>query len=155
LLLFYKDLPEGNNIASREMMQEFYHYECASPFAGLYQLAARGGPSAAVQTSFSRLPIAIKNALYGKVWEEAGGPIGDPQWGEHHTFDDMLRFQRALKKHVTESFERLSPDQKNGVYGHVYHLAQRQGVPVDPNVHNWGEVHAFDNILRLIDAMLQ
>jgi Leucine-rich repeat (LRR) protein len=157
-LIFFKNLErrglKPNNLGDLGTMRDFFNYTCISSLAVLYQLAAGDRPLEDVQTAFSRLPPATKEALFGKVWEEAGSPrTDDPNWGEHHTFDDMPCFQRALKRYVSESFERLGPDQRNGVYGHVYHLAQSQRVPIDPNVHNWREVHAFDNILRLIDAM--
>jgi hypothetical protein len=69
----------------------------------------------------------------------------------------MQRFYGALKRYVRESFEGLDETQKNGVYGRVYELARTQRGAQVQNfaISNWGEVHAFDNILRLIDAMLQ
>jgi hypothetical protein len=41
------------------------------------------------------------------------------------------------------------------VYGRVYGLAltQRGAEVQNFAILNWGEVHAFDNILRLIDAL--
>ena len=135
-------------------MRAFFNYTCQSPFAQLYQLAAGGGSPEAVRESFSGLPDNIKNAIYGTVWVEAGRPnTSDPQWGEHHTFDAMPIFYGALKRYVRESFGGLSSDQKNAVYGHVSHLARGEGSDV-VSVPGWGRRHAFDNILRLIDAMM-
>jgi Leucine-rich repeat (LRR) protein len=154
LLVSYNDIPIANNREFSRVMDEFFNYTCISPLAVLYQLAAKNAPLGVVQASFSRLPMTIKTALYEKVREEAGRPIGDPEWSEHRVFEDMLCFQRVLKRYVRESFEALRPDQKTVVYGHVSHLAENLGVPVDPNVPNWGEEHAFDNVPRLIDAMM-
>jgi hypothetical protein len=125
LLVFHNDPPVRNNIECLGVMHAFFNYECTSDFARLYQLAAGNAPVDVVQAAFSRLPVTVKNALYGKVWVEAGGPMtGDAQWGEHHTFEDMPRFQRALKRDVCERLGALSPDQ-----------------------------NAQDHILRLIDTL--
>jgi Leucine-rich repeat (LRR) protein len=153
LMIFYTDLPRGNNRECLGMMQDFFNYTCVSQFATFYKLAAGNGPSGAVQASFSMLPAPIKNALYREIRVQAGRSVDDSEWSELHTFKDMPRFQQALKKHVKESFWHLSLDQQDGVYGHVYRLAQREDV-VDRHVSNWGKVHAFDNILRFIDAMM-
>lgn len=155
LLFFYHDLPVENNLSCLGAMQEFYHYRCKSAFAGFYRLAAATGSPEDVREAFDRLDSSLKNAIYGMVWVEAGCPnTGDPQWGEHHAFDDMQIFYGALKRHVKESFEALSQEEKNAVYYHVYHLAKSEGLDVD-SVPAWGEIHALDNILRLIDAMAE
>lgn len=157
-MIAYDDLPPPpqNHIAFRETTREFFSYGCRSPFAQLYQLAARGASAETVRESFAALPNVIKNAIYGKIWLEAGCPdADDPKWGEHHAFDDMQVFYGALRRDVRDRFEALSPGQKNTVYDHVYHLARESGTEaVDFDAYNWGELHAKDNILRLIDAMM-
>lgn len=156
LLISWNPLPLfQTGAAFQEEMRAFFNYPCRSPFARFYQLAAGGSSTETLREAFSGLPIFIKNGIFGMVWEEAGRPEGDSQWGEHHAFDDMQIFKRVLNKCVKETFTWLSTAEKNAVYGHVYHLARSENGAdnLDFNVYNWGEIHAFDNILRLIDAM--
>jgi hypothetical protein len=154
LLVSYEDPPmDMNSRAFRTMVDGFFNYRCRSPFAELYQLAAKNAPLEVVQASFSRLPVAIKTVLDERVRKEAGRPASDSEWDEQRTFEDMSRFQRVLKKYVRDSFE--ASRQKAEVYQHVFDLAEEQGVYLDSDVSNWKEVHVFGNIPRLIDAMMR
>jgi hypothetical protein len=156
ILLSYTGLPYGDNIDFLNVMHAFFNNGCESPFARVYRLAAGGATPEAVREAFLQLPDAIKNTVFGKVWVEADcPPTDDPRWGETHAFEDISRFYGALKRYVKEGFEALSDGQKNTVYGHVYNLARNaQGSEaIDFSDPEWGRTHAFDNILRLIDAM--
>jgi hypothetical protein len=147
---------EEHRISFLRTMDAFFGYACQSPFARFYQLVAEGGPLEAVKQSFSELPDTLKNSIYGNIWLVADRPdYDDPQWGNHHAFDSMRVFKLALKWVVRDRFEALTAKQKNAVYDHVCHLArsERGAETVDFNVPEWGELHAQDNILRLIDAM--
>jgi hypothetical protein len=137
----------------RRLIREFFNYACFSPLATLYKLAAGNAPLDAVREAFSKLPVAIQHPLYENVWREADCPGSHSGWSEHHIFTDMPRFHRALKKCITRSFDALRPEEKTVVYERVFQLAERQGVLVEYDDPDWGKTHAFDNILRLIDAM--
>jgi hypothetical protein len=148
----------GNNIAFRETMHTFFTYSCESSLAQVFQLVAGNPTLEAVSGAFSQLPDSIKHAIWGCVWEEADGHRSrDPHWGEHHAFDNMPIFCRALKRYVRNSFAALNKDQKNAVYGHVYNLARSE--PGAENINfgspRWGEEHALEHLLRLIDAMIR
>jgi hypothetical protein len=133
-------------------MRKFYNYRCESPFAEFYQLAACAAPVEVLRESFSRLPDGVRSALCLKVYDESGNTDSlDPQSGEYHAFDDLHIFNKALKRVVWERFNRLPPEQKKVVYREVHPLAQ--GENEDFSDPKWGEIRAFDNILRLIDAM--
>jgi hypothetical protein len=163
LMISLNNLPEGLypedcNLEALGTMRTFYGYASESPLAQLYQLIAGNASLENVQSAFSQLPDCLKNALFGCVWVEAGSPnVGDPQWAEHHAFDDMQILGRALKRYVRESFEALSVDQRNAVYHHVYDLARREPGAENVNFDSpaWGEEHAGEHILRLIDAMMR
>jgi len=59
-------------------------------------------------------------------------------------------FERfSVRKAAFDRFESLAPDQKNGVYYHVWDLAGRPETD-DPQ---WGERHAFEHALRFTDAL--
>jgi Leucine-rich repeat (LRR) protein len=149
LLFSYKEI----GIESRLIIDEFFNYICMSQFAVLYQLAAGNAPVHALEASFSKLPMTIQDALYKRVLEERESSWKVLEWDELYLFKDIPHFCSTLKKFVTENFEALSQEQKTVVYGHVFYLAKNQGVAVDRNDPRWGEDHAFDNVLRLIDAM--
>jgi hypothetical protein len=134
LMIFYEDPPwVMNNMELLGVIEQFLNYTCTSPFAKLYQLAAKNAPLEAVQAAFSRLPVGIKIALYREVWNRIDDPAGAPEeWGKHLTFENMPRFQKALKEYVRKTFKPLSNAQRAMVY--------------DPA--------PFGNVLRLIDAMM-
>jgi Leucine-rich repeat (LRR) protein len=156
-------LPQ-NRLAIRETIRTFFNYAPESPLAQLYQLSARSPLTAgtttpvAVQRAFAQLPQLMRNAIFGCIWEEAGRPnTRDPQWGEHHVFDDMQIFCRALKRYVRATFENLEDSQRHNIYGQVYALALTEppgtaGAP-NFNVPNWSERRVRQHILLLIDLM--
>jgi hypothetical protein len=145
------------NLALRETMRGFYGYTCRSSLARVYQMAAGNASLDVVRSAFGELPDSIKNAIFEKVRVEAGRPQGDSQWSRIHAFDDRGVFGGALKRYVRESFEGLSQEQKNAVYSHVSTLARSQpgAEAIDFSDPRWGENHALDNLVRLIDAMSQ
>lgn len=133
------------------MMREFFTYQCQSPFAQFYQDVAKGVSPDALRLSFSGLPDTIKNAIYWTVWDEAGRPTGDFQWGEHHAFDDLRRFYGVLKRYVRDCFKGLPDHQKENVYSAVHALAasKTRGVNLLPNMndyHRMGPGLSMDNV---------
>lgn len=150
--LSYNGLP---TVSAFNRIHEFFNYRCSTPLSGFYQLAALSNSVEAVKEAFSQLGTPLKNALFGRVWVVAGCPnTCDWQWGEHHTFDQMPVFYGALRSYVMDTFERLSPEEKNNVYYHVYRLAKSEGIDKMDSHPKWGEIHAMGNILRLIEAMV-
>lgn len=154
-----------NNIGFREQLHTFFDYQCFSPFARFYQLAAGSTTTKTVRESFDTLHIIIKNALFMGACIEAGfcAPH-DHRWGEIHLFDSMQIFGGALKNFVKETFDRLSTSRKEAVYEYVLQLAQNEDramgfmVPavmdsIDPQWKKRKKVYAHENILRLIDAI--
>jgi hypothetical protein len=158
-------LIEENNIEFLSMKRTFYSYAGESSLAQFYQLVgSQPTPSDVqrvpenMQSAFSQLPEAMRNAIFGCVWVEAGSPqTGDSQWGGTHAFDDMRIFCRALHRYVRDLYNSLNVGQRNAVFGHVYDLARREPGAESFNfdIHNWGELNARVHILRLIDAMMR
>jgi Leucine-rich repeat (LRR) protein len=163
-------ISESCNWSSRssflEIARAFFSYTCTSPLAQLCQLVARGTSSHAVQNLFAQLPDTTKNDLFRRIRIEANLPgEEEPQWREHHAFKSMEIFAAALRHHIRVTFNRLTPNEKNAVYTRIYTLAKNQ--LGEQQVHadvqqswahadiprKWGELHAHDNVLRLIDAM--
>jgi hypothetical protein len=74
---------------------------------------------------------------------------------EEHAFDNMQTFSLSLRRSVLQLFIELSDHQQQNVYTHVLVLAQTEEDMQDENFEDpaWGEAHAEDNILRLIDAL--
>jgi Leucine-rich repeat (LRR) protein len=63
-----------NHIPFLGMMRTFYSYACESPLARVYQLVADNHSREDIQNAFIQLPEAMRNALFGWVWVEAGAP---------------------------------------------------------------------------------
>ncbi len=90
LNLFFLSLEQNPNLLS----------PISSPsIAYLYQsILLKRNPSD-LKSIFADLSSADdKNLIYHSVWECAEQPLGDPQWGEHHVFDNMDRFKLAVKQ---------------------------------------------------------
>jgi Leucine-rich repeat (LRR) protein len=129
---------------------EFKEYKCLSSFSNLCQLIVlKNDNHEAIKEAFGNLKKNDQNLIFEMVYKVSGvHSKEDPIWGEHHVFDDMNIFYHAVKKAIAAKFDRLSLKEKNAVYGEIYQLAQPK--TEDPK---WGLHHAFDNILRLVDAM--
>ncbi len=141
-----------------QKMNVFREYICLSEFSKLCKLIMTNDDGA-TKEAFKRLKIQDKNLIFECLYnvyqkqyrtndflEESKK---DPQWGEHHIFEDMEKFCKAVSLAVDTKFTRLSKNQKDAVYGKIYELAGRPKVPDS----QWGERHAFDEVLRLVDAM--
>ncbi|MBS0603672.1 MAG: leucine-rich repeat domain-containing protein, partial [Verrucomicrobia bacterium] len=102
-----------------------------------------------MEQKFAELDQQDKNLICEMVYELSGSESTDPQWREHHVFDDRAVFYYAIRRAISAKFEGLSQNEKNIVYGHIYELSGRPATQ-DPK---WGKRHAFENVLRLVDAM--
>ncbi len=128
----------------------FTAYECQSSLSKFFQaVALETIPSKQIPAAFSALNTKDQHLIFEMVYLEAGITSDDANWGELHVFDDMHRFNKALRRAISIKFDRLSQEDKNKVYGEVYTLA---GKPKMDDA-KWGENNAFDHVLRLIDAM--
>ncbi len=110
---------------------------------------------------FSNMPRLsfeeLDSELQSKIIELANSRVLTPvaassNWTpstDENLFSDISRLSRAVKEATMEKFENLSQTQKNRVYGKIWELAGR------PKTHDpkWGEHHAFDNMLRFVDAL--
>jgi Leucine-rich repeat (LRR) protein len=52
----------------------------------------------AIATKFDRLSLKEKNAVYGEIYQLAQPKTEDPNWGEHHFFDNVLRLIDAMDR---------------------------------------------------------
>ncbi len=145
---------ENNKNLSEEIglikICEFTNYECNSNFSTLVKLnALKAENIEAIKTSFSLLKREDQCLIFEMIYLESGIASEDANWGEHHAFDDMHLFRKALRRAISDKFDRLSQEDKNRVYGEIYLLAGKPGTDDT----QWGENHAFEHVLRLIDAM--
>jgi Leucine-rich repeat (LRR) protein len=151
LLFIYKNHIPSNIPKLIAQCSEFKEYKCLSSFSNLCQLIVlKNDNHEAIKEAFGNLKKNDQNLIFEMVYKVSGvHSKEDPIfWGEHHVFDDMNIFYHAVKQAIVVKFDRLSLKEENAVYGEIYQLAQPK--TEDPI---WGEQHAFDNVLRLIDAM--
>jgi Leucine-rich repeat (LRR) protein len=150
LFIYDKIIHTPNNILELvAQCCEFKEYKCLSSFSNLCQLMVQKSDNhQMIKEAFGNLKKNDQNLIFEMVYKVSGVCSDDPIWGEHHVFDDMNIFYYAVKKAIAAKFDRLSLKKQDAVYGEIYQLAQPK--TEDPI---WGERHAFDNVLRLIDAM--
>ena len=103
----------------------------------------------------SSLSQSDQNLLFEMIWVCAGCPkTDDLQWGEHNCFNFKALgedvFVRAVHQMISEKYNRLAKEQKNGVEGQIYILAGR---PSTKDQEEWGKRNALDIRSRLADAM--
>ncbi len=132
--------------------KEFSDYKCLHSFSSFVQDLALGSKDPeTVKNAFFHLARQDRNLIYEMVYHVSNVQTDNSKWGEEHAFDDMNIFCHAVRKSIPVKFDRLSQAQKNTVYGHIYKLA---GNPVTTDL-CWGESNAFENVLRLCDAIQQ
>jgi Leucine-rich repeat (LRR) protein len=149
LFIYDKNFIPSNISELIAQCSEFKEYKCLSSFSNLCQLIVlKNDNHEVIKGAFGNLKKNDQNLIFEMVYKVSGVCSDDPIWGEHHVFDDMNIFYYAVKKAIAAKFDRLSLKEQNAVYGEIYQLAQ-------PNTEDpkWGKRHAFNNVLRLIDAM--
>ncbi len=145
----------------------------ASPLAHLYSTVLDSGVAALgaavrmeTQVLFNALPDAVKAHVYGQIWLLSGSPVGDPQFGQNHVFDNGQLFfgalhnailaladsrlvpqqtaefgNGALRKMISEAITRLPLAQQHELYGLIW---QNAGSPMgEPN---YGRNHILDSL---------
>jgi fido (protein-threonine AMPylation protein) len=101
--------------------------------------------------AFHELPQAIRNRVFGQVYELAGRPATDDLcWGEHHAFQDLSRLQAAIRQVAFNIFRTMPVEQRNTVAGRVY---VNSGSPETSDL-QWGENHANDNVDILFHSLI-
>jgi hypothetical protein len=131
-------------------MKTFREYACRSQFAKLCQMVATE-EDAKIQSAFESLCDRDKNRIYQcirELNEILDGPQMNPLWSKQHKFEDMDRFYHAVAYAIWKKYEQLH--RNDDVFRKIYELANR---PVTSRPIQWGKEHAFDHILRLVDAM--
>jgi Leucine-rich repeat (LRR) protein len=135
------------------LYSKFKEYKCLSSFSNLCQLMAQKSDNhQMIKEAFGNLKKNDQNLIFEMVSKVSGIHSNEDPifWGEHHVFDNMNIFYHAVKKAIVVKFNRLSLKEKNTVYKEIYQLAQPE-----TEDQKWGKHHAFDDDLRLIDAMVR
>ncbi len=132
--------------------QAFMDYPSQSSLANLFQLIIRNEE---VANTFDELDEALKERIIALAANESSQgpsqlpPIASSSSDTAPLFANLPRFARAVRKATYEKFEALSQEQKSSVYQKIWELAGRP--EADPVI--WGENHAYEHVLRFIDAM--
>ncbi len=129
---------------------EFSDYKCLYSFSSFVQNLALGSKDPeTVKSAFFRIPEQDRNLIYEMI-ELFKGQTNNSKWGEEHAFDDMNVFCHVVRKSIAVKFDLLSQEQENTVYGYICQLAGHPSIDL-----GWGKSNAFENVLRLCDAMQQ
>jgi Leucine-rich repeat (LRR) protein len=151
LLFIYDNNPLSNILQLVAQCSEFKEYKCLSSFSNLCQLMVqKSDDHQMIKEAFGNLKKNDQNLIFEMVYKVSGVHSNEDPifWGECHVFDDMNIFCHAVKKAIAAKFDRLSLKEQNAVYEEIDQLARPETEGPE-----WGEQHAFDNVLRLIDAM--
>lgn len=151
LAKLYQSILQLSQPSLLKMFQSFIQTPPSDPLVTrLYRSFSETMREDQTNKHFLSLPSADQNLIFEMVWICAGNQnTDDPQWGEHHVFEDMDRFYLSVRKAISTKLERLPQEKKNEVYGKVWELA---GKPITKDW-QWGEHLALDNLTRLADAM--
>lgn len=122
-----------------QAMNSCASYQCQSSIACFYQSIFLQEEQAVLAKKFAQLPQEMQNEILSSL---------GPDFQEN-LYENRAQFTAALITTFKEQFKEFSTDQKKFIYTLVWELA---GKP--PGDENWGEIHAADNILRLIDAFV-
>lgn len=110
---YLRSTPSAGELAAHDL------YSPRTPLGSLYKQALHFTQGENVRSSLESLLTDIKkedrNTLYGLIWIEHKEPEGDPLWGEHHIFDDPLKFVNALRKLIVLRY--LQAPNKDGPTG--------------------------------------
>lgn len=122
-------------------------YRCATPLASLCQAIYFGCSTADLQEKFEALPLEMKS-LIQQQWAAIPSASGSSSDAVNDLLADRADFTQALIAAMKHKLQALSHEDWKLVYAQIALLAGRS-----QNEINWGQAHAHDNVLRLIDAM--
>ncbi|MBS0653372.1 MAG: leucine-rich repeat domain-containing protein [Verrucomicrobia bacterium] len=151
LLALDKDLKAISGKQYVEKYQANANFPCATPFASLCQAIHLVKDDAALLEHFSKLSDEMKKRIIEKLQPDSPSPSfssSSPDNPMLELLSDRALFARAVIEAASEKINGLDPAKRRETYWQVWDLAGR---PVGDD--NWGENHAFDNIIRLIEAM--
>ncbi len=129
-----------NEIAARHAACS--SYKCHTTLGTLFQAIHCGHDLDVLQGIFKDLPIEMQQRINKK--ESASSPSSPPQ----DIFGSRQNFVQAVILAAKEKLQSLSFEKRRQVYRHNWILAGRPGK--NPQ---WGETHASENIVRLVDAL--
>ncbi len=131
--------------------KNFMKYPTQSSLGNLFKLIASNAEAADIQNVFKELDAALQQKIVqlAGVTGTSTGPSTSSATIDDSLFTDIPRFGRAVRMATMEMFNNFSENQKKKVYGKVYQLAGKPKTR-DPK---WGEHHAFENMLRFVDAL--
>ncbi|GEM_PF-3071356 len=149
LLLFIFD--QDKNYLNRDYcttaLDQFKNYICGSKLARFLQSIGLDHLDAeSMKSAFYDLEKRDQYLVFEMVREMSNTSSIDPLWGQQHVFDDRHLFYKAVRKAVSNKFDRLSSKSKEMIYEKICEPA----LNLDQNA---AKEHAFGHILRLIDAM--
>ncbi len=124
------------------------NYACRTPLASLCQQIHRGEEDQTLQTAFEQLSDEMQQHIH-KAWTAIPSSSSSSSEARIDLFADRTSFVKAVIIATRSKWQSFSTDQRNQTYVHIAYLA---GQPEDEAL-TWGETHAEENIIRLIDAM--
>ncbi len=150
-----EDLAKNPSVATFfKLNKKFIEYPTQSSLGHLFQLIARNEEASTIQNTFEELDEKLQSRIKELANAEVLVPVAaSSNWTpstDENLFADTPRLSRAVKQATYEKFEALSPEQKSSVYLKILELAGR---PEAQDPVKWGVSHAFDNMLRFVDAL--
>ncbi len=131
---------------------KYRQYQCLTPFSALYKSMLFNANPRVFFEKAKELSSEDRDLIFEMIDREfsAAGNTYLQCGADDLTFDTWNVYCRAVRNAVHVKFERLSEGRKENAYEKLYQMAHPQ--TKDPQ---WATKHAFDHILRLIDAMDQ
>ncbi len=144
-----------NSTILHNRYQEFLNYPTQSYLGNLCKLIGSNQDPVDIQNAFEELDPALQQkiaefASFILTPTSAASSSSDAAPIHEELFADIPLLARAVRGVTLEMFEVLSTEQRISVHRKIWEFA---GSPETDNPSNWGEQHAFDNTLRLIDAL--
>jgi hypothetical protein len=137
----------GRRMVSKYMSSQM-NYPAETPLGQIYKIILLNWQDLDSQESrktlaalFNQLPEEEQRKIFEIVRQVEG--------------KEMFRFAVAVQKRISKKLKSLFYQDKDSVYGKVYHLtAQNTGLNSDMRSNKyWGEYHTKDNLVLLADAL--
>jgi len=147
-----------------DLLEPLKKYTPQSPLATLFHAIIFNKSAETIQQAYAQLspemqqriaelanpdPNSSGSAQSTAASSSAASSSSGPSPSQDSLFTDMGLFARSVRKATYALYDSLGLDQKNLVHYHIWDLAGRPETD-DPQ---WGEHHAFDDVLRFVDAL--